>query len=62
LIEPAHLRNDDFEAFFEARMSALAGIVAAAMEKSIVDEQGTNEAETEPAADEQDDMEDREAA
>src|SRR3954471_13537433 len=57
LIEPAHLRKDDFEAFFEARMTALAGVVAAAMEKSIVDEQGANETETDVAPEEQDDLE-----
>jgi hypothetical protein len=43
-------------------MTALAGIVAAAMEKSIVDEHGANEAETDVAPEDQDDLEDREAA
>lgn len=62
LIDPAHLRNDDFEAFFEARMTALAGVVAAAMEKSIVDEHGVNEAETDVSPEDQDDLDDREAA
>lgn len=45
LIDPVHLRNDDFDAFFEARIAALAGVVSAAMGKAIVDEHGTDEAE-----------------
>ena len=45
LIEPAHLRNDDFVAFFEARTEALAGLVAKAMGKPVVSEQGANEEE-----------------
>lgn len=48
LIEPEHLRNDDFEAFFAARQDALAGLVAKAMGKPVVSEQGVNEPETEP--------------
>ncbi|WP_206692482.1 hypothetical protein [Azospirillum sp. INR13] len=40
LIDPVHLRNDDFDAFFEARIAALAGVVSAAMGKAIVDEHG----------------------
>jgi len=48
LIEPEHLRNDDFEAFFAARQEALAGLVARAMGKPVVAEQGTNEPEAEP--------------
>ncbi|PWC91441.1 hypothetical protein TSH100_00730 [Azospirillum sp. TSH100] len=50
LIEPAHLRNDDFEAFFAARMDALAGVVAGALGKAVVDEHGADEAEEEVAA------------
>lgn len=52
LIEPAHLRNDDFDAFFAARMDALAGVVAGALGKAVVDEQGGDEAEEEVAAEE----------
>jgi hypothetical protein len=48
LIEPAHLRNDDFEAFFEARIEALAGVVAQAMDKAVVDEHGADEDERQP--------------
>ncbi|WP_376960597.1 DUF262 domain-containing protein [Azospirillum sp. A26] len=50
LIEPAHLRNDDFDAFFAARMDALAGVVATALGKAVVDEHGADEAEEEVAA------------
>ena len=45
LIEPEHLRNDDFEAFFDARFRALSGIVADAMGKPIVAEAGADETE-----------------
>lgn len=45
LIEPAHLRNDDFDAFFEQRKAALAGLVADAMGKPVVDEKGADEPE-----------------
>ena len=45
LIDPEHLRNDDFESFFEARMQALSEIIAKAMEKPVVAEAGTDEAE-----------------
>ncbi len=48
LIDPAHLRNDDFEAFFAARQNALADLVARAMGKPVVAEHGTNEPEAEP--------------
>jgi hypothetical protein len=50
LIEPGHLREDDFDAFFEARTKALAGLVANAMGKAVVNEQGTNEEEHEADA------------
>lgn len=43
LIEPEHLRADDFEAFFNARMDALSRMIAAAMDKPVVMEQGENE-------------------
>lgn len=47
LIDPVHLRADDFEAFFAARTKALASLVASAMGKPVVEEQGTNEIEIE---------------
>jgi hypothetical protein len=45
LIDPEHLRNDDFEAFYVARSKALAQLVADAMQKPVVEEAGANEAE-----------------
>jgi hypothetical protein len=45
LIEPQHLRNDDFEAFYEARCSALASLVASTMGKPVVEDTGGNEVE-----------------
>ncbi len=45
LLEPEHLRNDDFQAFFEARQNALASLVSSAMGKPVVENQGTNEQE-----------------
>ena len=45
LIDPEHLRNDDFESFFDARMRALSEIVADAMGKPVVAEAGTDETE-----------------
>ena len=45
LIEPEHLRNDDFEAFFNARIEALSDIVSEAMGKPVVKDQGANEEE-----------------
>ena len=56
LIEPEHLRNDDFEAFFNARIEALSDIVSKAMGKPVVKDQGTNEDERdaeEPAEDDE---------
>ena len=47
LIEPEHLRNDDFDAFYVARSAALASLVASAMGKPVVEEQGANEEEYE---------------
>jgi len=46
LIDPEDLRADDFDAFFGARMKALAGLISEAMGKPVVEEKGTNEAET----------------
>ena len=54
VIEPAHLRNDDFVAFFEARTEALAGLVTRAMGKPVLSEHGANEEERDlPPADEE---------
>lgn len=47
LIEPEHLRTDDFEAFFNARIDALASLVGDAIGKRVVSEHGTNEPERE---------------
>lgn len=53
LIEPAHLRNDDFEGFFAARREALSSLVSTAMGKQVVLEQSANEPEEETPADPQ---------
>ena len=45
LIEPRHLRADDFESFFQARRQALSKIVSEAMGKTVVTEVGSNEPE-----------------
>jgi hypothetical protein len=45
LIEPEHLRDDDFNAFFNARMKTLAGLISEAMGKPVIDEKGTDEIE-----------------
>lgn len=50
LIEPAHLRSDDFDAFFEARLDALVPLISKAMGKPVVMEAGSNEQEYEPTA------------
>lgn len=47
LIEPEHLRADDFEAFFQARRDALSGIIGNAMGKPVVLEAGHDEEERE---------------
>lgn len=47
LIEPRHLRQDDFQSFFEARIRALASLVATAMNKPVVEDKGSNEREVE---------------
>lgn len=57
LIEPEHLRTNNFEAFFAARITALTGVVSAAMEKPVVEEQGTNETERDDLADDDIDFE-----
>ena len=45
LIEPKHLRKDDFESFFKARTRALSEIVGKAMGKRVVTEAGADEIE-----------------
>lgn len=47
LIDPVHLRNDDFAAFYAARTAALATLIGEAMGKPVVDQQGANETEYE---------------
>ena len=60
LIEPDHLRNDDFEAFFNTRLEALSDIVSKAIGKPVAKEQGANEIERDAEEPEEDD-EDAEA-
>lgn len=55
LIDPALLRADDFEGFWESRKRALAGLVADGMCKAVVPGEGGNEPETDAPADEADD-------
>ena len=45
LIDPQHLRNDDFDAFMAARTAALTGLIADAMGKPVVQDHGSNEVE-----------------
>ena len=45
LIDPDHLRNDDFDAFMAARTTALTELIANAMGKPVVQDHGTNESE-----------------
>ncbi len=45
LIEPEHLRNDDFGSFFEARLIALSDLVADAMGRPVATETETDEDE-----------------
>ena len=45
LIDPQHLRNDDFDAFMAARTAALTELIAGAMGKPVVQGHGTNENE-----------------
>jgi hypothetical protein len=60
LIEPEHLRTDNFEAFFATRIGALAGVVSTAMEKPVVEEQGANEVERDDLTDDDEDYADSE--
>lgn len=57
LIEPAHLRNDDFDAFFAARTDALASLVSEAMGKPVVAASGQDEVEEDLPPDELDELE-----
>jgi hypothetical protein len=45
LIEPAHLRADDFDAFMATRSQALAALVGTAMGKPVVEKSGGDEIE-----------------
>ena len=55
LIEPEHLRSDDFNAFYNARIKMLSNVVSDAMGKRTVVELGTNEEERETGEPEEDD-------
>ena len=57
LIEPAFLRADDFEGFFNARLKALSGLIGDAMGKPVVEGDAADEAEF----DEDDDNNDTDA-
>lgn len=43
LINPSHLRNDDFKAFFEDRKKKLSDLIAKAMQKPVFEGAGSNE-------------------
>lgn len=60
LIEPQHLRNDDFESFFLSRRDALTTIIQQAMGKPVALETGHNEEERETG--DLDDTDEAEAA
>jgi len=47
-IEPQHLRNDDYQAFFAARSKALSELISTAMAKPVVLESGSDEQELDP--------------
>lgn len=51
LIDPDHLRADDFDAFWTARRRALSDMIAEAMKKRVVEESGANEPMGEPEED-----------
>lgn len=56
LIEPAFLRNDDFEGFYTARQQALEGLVGEAMGKAVVREAGADEPGEEMESEADDDV------
>jgi hypothetical protein len=65
LIDPVHLRTDDFEGFYAARREVLADLVARAMDKPVVLATGANETEREaedPADREENEPGEQEAA
>lgn len=46
LIEPRHLRSNDFKAFFQARIDAITDLISQAMGKPVAREEGRNEEES----------------
>lgn len=62
LIDPALLRADDFEGLFAYRMKALSDLVADAMGKPVVEDHGSDEAEVDVTASEEDSDDEMEAA
>ncbi|MBF8272714.1 MAG: uncharacterized protein HW380_1819 [Magnetococcales bacterium] len=56
LIDPQHLRNDNFRDFYEARMDALSDVVHKAMDKPVVREHGANEKERDEGDDQEEDL------
>jgi len=46
LIDPIHLRRDDFKAFMVARTTALTALISGAMGKQVAEDHGSNEKET----------------
>jgi hypothetical protein len=50
LINPRHLRTDDFEAFCAERITSLSDLVTRAMNKPVVTDHGANEPEFEPVS------------
>ncbi len=54
LIEPEHLRNDDFDEFFNARLEELTQVITDAMDKLVITEHGTNEEERDVIESEED--------
>ncbi len=61
LIEPDYLRSDDFDAFFASRTKSLSSLITEAMGKPVVEEQGTNEEESEDSTNDSEIDEDRES-
>ena len=62
LINPKHLRADNFDAFYAERKKALSGLVAGIMKKPVVEEHGSNEVETDIVAAEPENEEVQETA
>lgn len=57
LIDVSHLRADDFDGFFEARLAALSGLVEEAMGKPVVGTEGSNEPQVDIGLVEDDELE-----